>query len=94
MRFANGELTWTAEADLESGLGGFIIERDGKEIARLPEKPVGKMGAPLFQGLSGGDTPIIAEPPMKFTDTNAKAGEKHEYHVISVNGVGLRSSAK
>lgn len=75
VRFANGELTWTAEADLESGLGGFIIERDGKEIARLPEKPVGKMGTPLFQGLSGGDTPIVAEVPMRFTDSTAKAGQ-------------------
>lgn len=93
VRFANGAVTWKAEADLESGLGGFIIERDGKEIARLPEKPVGKIGTPLFQGLSGGDTPIIAEPPMRFADTTAKAGEQHEYRVISVNGVGLRSAA-
>src|SRR5205823_3079660 len=66
---AAGELTWNAVADLESGLGGFIIERDGKELARLPEKPVGKLGTPLFQGLTGGDTPIVAIPPMSFKDT-------------------------
>lgn len=89
----DGTLTWKAEADLESGLGGFIIERDGQEIARLPEKPVGKkMGTPLFQGLSGGDTPVVAEPEMKFTDTTAKAGAKHEYRVITVNAAGLRSA--
>lgn len=92
VRFANGELTWTAEADLESGLSGFVIERDAKEIAKLPKKPVGKMGTPLFQGLSGGDTPITAQPPMKFIDSAAKAGEKHEYRVITLNGVGLRSA--
>jgi poly(3-hydroxybutyrate) depolymerase len=91
---ANGELAWQAEADLESGLGGFIIERDGKEIARLPVKPVGKLGTPLFQGLSGGDTPIIAQPPMRYLDNNVKLGEKHDYRVISVNSVGLRSAAK
>ena len=94
VRFANGALTWQAEADLESGLGGFIIERDGKEIARLPEKPAGKIGTPLFQGLSGGDTPIIAQPPMRFIDTTAKPGETHEYRVISVNAAGLRSAAR
>ena len=86
------ELTWKADADLESGLAGFIIERDGKEIARLPEKPVGKVGTPLLQGLSGGDTPIIAQPSMRFIDTTAKAGEKHEYRVLSVNAVGLKSA--
>ena len=31
-------LTWQCEADLESGLASFIIERDGKEIASVPEK--------------------------------------------------------
>ena len=93
VRFAKNELTWDAEADLESGLGGFIIERDGKELARLPEKPAGKIGTPLFQGLGGGDTPIISQPPMKFTDTSAKEGVRHEYRVISVNAAGLRSAA-
>ncbi len=87
-----GELTWSAEADFESGLGGFIIERDGKELARLPEKPVGKIGTPLFQGLSGGDTPIVAQPPMRYTDKTAKAGERHDYRLLSVNAVGLLSA--
>jgi pimeloyl-ACP methyl ester carboxylesterase len=88
----SGELTWNAEADLESGLGAFIIERDGMEIARLPEKPLNKMGTPLFQGLSGGDTPVIALPEMKFGDATVKAGEKHEYRVITLNAAGLRST--
>ncbi len=91
VRLINHELAWNAEADLESGLGGFIIERDGKEIARLPEKPVGKLGTPLFQGLSGGDTPVIALPPMRFGLKDAAAGE-HSYSVRSVNAVGLASS--
>lgn len=86
-----GQLTWSAEADFESGLAGFIIERDGKTIARLPEKPAGKSGTPLFQGLSGGDTPLTAFPVMQFTDPDAKRSEVHEYRVTSVNAAGLHS---
>ena len=88
----NHVLTWKAEADLESGLGGFIIERDGKPLVRLPEKPVGKLGTPLFQGMNGSDTPIIAVPAMSFTDTTSKPGEKHQYTVRSVNAAGLEST--
>lgn len=88
---ANGELIWSAEADLESGLSGFIIERDGKPLTRLPEKPVGKLGTPLFQGLNGGDTPVIAMPQMSFKDATAKPDEKHQYRVRSLNAVGQAS---
>ena len=34
------EITWDAEADLESGMRCFIIRRDGKDIAQLPGKLV------------------------------------------------------
>lgn len=88
---AAGELTWNADADFESGLGGFIIERDGKEIARLPEKPVGKIGTPLFQGLTGGDTPVVGIPPMTFKDTSVELGKAHQYAVRSVNAARLSS---
>ena len=30
-------------------------------------------------------------PQMRYVDGSAKAGEKHTYSVITVNGVGLRS---
>ncbi|MEP6671480.1 MAG: hypothetical protein ABJF10_20125 [Chthoniobacter sp.] len=89
---AAGELTWNAEADLESGLGGFLIERDGHELARLPQKPVGKLGTPLFQGLNGGDTPVIAAPPMRYQDPSARPGEPHQYSIRSLNAVGLAST--
>jgi hypothetical protein len=85
------ELTWDAEADFESGIRGFIIERDGKEIATLPEKSVGRFGRPLFQTMSYHDTPEKPLPAMRFIDRTTKAGEKHEYRVRTVNGVGLRS---
>ncbi len=87
----NGELTWDAEADLESGIAHFIIERDGQEIATVPEKPKNPFGRPLFQGLQYSDTPLQPLAEMRFRDNDAKAGGTHEYKVISVNTVGLKS---
>ena len=90
------ELTWDAEADFESGIAGFVIERDGQELAKLPEKPVGKFGRALFQPMSYHDTPEKPKdgtlPAMRFVDTTAKAGAKHIYRIIAINSVGLRSS--
>jgi len=89
---SGNELSWQAQADLESGLAGFIIQRDGVDLARLPEKPVEHpIGRPIFQrnGYSDSPTPPLAD--MRFTDTTAPAGERHSYEVISVNSVGLKS---
>ena len=85
------EITWDAEADLESGVAAFIIQRDGKDVGRVPEKPVGKFGKPLFQTMSYHDTPERPLPEMRFTDTTAKPDEKHEYRVVAVNSAGLKS---
>lgn len=85
------ELTWEADADFESGLRGFVIQRDGKDLMQLPEKPVGRFGRPLFQAMSYHDTPEKPLPEMRFHDRTAKPGEKHEYTIIAVNGVGLKS---
>ena len=38
VRVSGNELSWEAEADLESGLASFIIERDGKFLANVPEQ--------------------------------------------------------
>lgn len=86
-----GVLTWEAEADLESGIGHFIIERDGEEIATVPAKPANPFGRPLFQGLQYSDTPSQPLVAMQFEDTAATAGS-HRYRVISVNTVGLKSN--
>ncbi|MGH8020066.1 MAG: hypothetical protein ACREIA_17665 [Opitutaceae bacterium] len=85
------ELTWKAAADFESGLEGFIIQRGGLELARLPEKPDAKYGRPLFQGITFGDTPVTPLAMMTFTDSTARPDEKHHHGVIAVNGGGLRS---
>lgn len=92
LQVKGNRLTWQAEADLESGLDHFIIERDGKVIAQVPEKPNHRFGRPLFQGLQYSDTPAAPLIRMEFTDTEATPGSRHKYRVISVNTVGLRSN--
>ena len=85
------ELTWDAEADIESGIQQFVIERDGTELGRLPAEPKGRFGRALFQTMSFHDTPEAPLPEMKFLDKNSKPGEKHAYQVITINSVGLKS---
>jgi len=85
------EITWDAEADLESGIQQFIVLRDGQELTRVPEKPVGKFGRPLFQSMTYHDTPSQPVPEMHYLDASAKPGETHTYSIITVNGVGLKS---
>lgn len=91
VRMNGNELTWNAEADLESGIGHFIIERDGKEIGTVPQESKNPFGRPIFQGLQYSDTPTNPLVKMTFTDTTAEAGKKHSYRVIAVNTVGLKS---
>ena len=91
LRVNGNQLAWQAEADLESGLAGFVIERDGQEIAKLPEQPKNPFGRPIFQGLQYSDTPTQPLVPMTFTDKTAEPGKQHTYRIISVNTVGLRS---
>lgn len=85
------KLTWTAEADAESGLAGFLIFRDGKELARVPEQPKNPFGRPLFQNLSYSDTPTQPLINMEFTDAKPEPGAAHSYKVCAVNTVGLQS---
>lgn len=84
-------LTWNADADLESGIARFVILRDGKEIASVPEKDTNRFGRPVFQGLQYSDTPAAPLVEMEFIDQAAKPGTKHEYRVVSENTVSLRS---
>jgi hypothetical protein len=91
VRVTGSELTWEAEADLESGVAHFIIERDGQAIGTVPEKPANPFGRPIFQGLQYSDTPNSPLVKMTFSDKKAEAGKTHEYRVIAVNTVGLKS---
>jgi hypothetical protein len=86
------EITWEAEADFVSGLGGFIVLRDGHGVAKLPAQPPEEVfGRPLFQGLSFHDTPFAPLPQMIHVDTSPLNGVKHVYTVIALNSAGVPS---
>jgi len=91
LKFDNGLLTWDAEADLESGIGYFIIERDGIEIAKVPEENGNPKSRPVFQNMRNSDTPTQPLAKMEYRDSERLEGEIYEYKVISVNTVGLKS---
>ena len=91
LRVKGNELTWDAEADVESGLAHFIIERDGRFLAAVPEQGKNPYGRPVFQNLQYSDTPSQPLVPLRYTDTTAEAGSRHRYRVVAVNTVGLRS---
>jgi hypothetical protein len=86
------EISWDAEVDFESGIGGFIVMLDARGVARLPVAPPPRVfGRPLFQGLSYHDTPYGRLPEMRYVDASAKPGQKHTYRVITLNGAGVPS---
>jgi pimeloyl-ACP methyl ester carboxylesterase len=91
VRLEGAELTWEADADLESGLAGFIVERDGEVLARLPEQGKNPFGRPIFQNLQYSDTPPQPLAPMRFIDPRPEPGKRHVYRVIAVNTAGLQS---
>ena len=91
LRRDGNRLSWAAEADLQSGLAYFIIERDGKFLANVPDQGKNRFGRPIFQNLQYSDTPTQPLVPMQFTDQTAAPGKKHIYRVIAVNTVGLKS---
>ncbi len=88
---SSGTITWQAKTDFQSGIQAFIILRNGKPIGQIPEKPRGRFGRPLFQGMTYGDTPELPFPGFRFVDSDAKPGQTHVYRVIAVNSAGLRS---
>lgn len=92
LRVNGSELTWDAEADLESGLAHFIVERDGKVIGQVPEQPKNPFGRPVFQGLQYSDTPTMPLVKMTFTDAKTEPGTNHSYRIIAVNTAGLKSN--
>lgn len=91
VRVSGNKLSWDVEADLESGLAGFIIERDGRFLAKVPDQGKNRFGRPIFQNLQYSDTPTQPLVPLRFTDNKPAPGKKHTYRVIAVNTVGLKS---
>lgn len=92
VRREGAELSWEAEADLESGLAGFVIERDGQVLANVPARALNPFGRPLFQGLQYSDTPVQPLAQMRYTEAGAEPGKAHVYRVTAVNTAGLKSA--
>lgn len=92
VRVRGATLTWDAEADLESGLAGFVVERDGRFLADVPGAGKNPFGRPVFQNLQYSDTPAQPLVPMRFTDPKPDPGKAHAYRVIAVNTAGLKSA--
>jgi lysophospholipase L1-like esterase len=94
-RLDNGsvKLTWTAEADFESGIRGFLIEREEQRIAQIPENPVGRFGRALFQSMSYHDTPEQPLMKMEYVDSDAPSDRVPMYAVRTINSVELISDA-
>jgi hypothetical protein len=89
----SNEITWEAEADIVSGLGGFIVLRDGHGIARLPSQPPDQVfGRPLFQGLSFHDTPFAPLPQMVYVDAPSQNGLTPVYTIVALNSAGVPSA--
>ena len=91
VRLNGDQLSWEAEVDLESGLAGFIVERDGRFLANVPEQGKNPFGRPIFQNLQYSDTPTQPLVPMQFTDTKPEPGKNHYYRVFALNTVELKS---
>jgi hypothetical protein len=91
VRLDGNRLSWDAEADGESGLAGFIVERDGRFLANVPERGKNPFGRPIYQHLQYSDTPTQPLVPMQFTDTDPEPGKSHSYRVFALNTAGLKS---
>lgn len=92
-RLADGSisLTWAATPDFESGIGGFVIYRNGKRIAELRGGSQDSQIAGQFQPVSYHDTPQSPLRAMRFVDESPGSGKRQEYQVSLVNGVGAES---
>lgn len=85
------EITWSAEPDFESGLRQFIVERDGREIGRVPDRLATRFGRGTVQGMSSWDTPLERAPALRFVDRTPGANVAAAYRVRAVNTAGWES---
>lgn len=91
VRSKDGHISWNAEADFESGIRHFLIERDGIIIDSIPRNHANQKSRKVFQGMRDSDTPTQPLRKMEYLDTLALPDTKHSYKVFTVNTVGLKS---
>lgn len=85
------EIRWNARGDLESGVAGFEIYRDGNLIATLGNAK-NPFGRGIYQGLQYSDTPQQPLVEMVYLDDKAEGEVRADrYKIIAINTVGLKS---
>jgi hypothetical protein len=94
LRLNGDELSWDCIADLESGIAGFLIERNGAIVGSTLEQAKNPFGRPLFQSLQYSDTPPQPLATMTWRDPAPTPGMPTAYRVIAVNTRGLRSDGQ
>lgn len=85
------QLTWTSEADVESGLKQFHIYRDGKKVASVGGVMTKANKLSYYQIWNYGDEPEPAPAaPPNFLDAAGDAASRYE--VTAENHAGLESA--
>lgn len=86
----SGRLSWKCRADIESGLAGFILYKNGESIYKTEAAPVVN-AAPIFQGLMYSDTPDFSLPAMEYAIPNFDGQDGSLFEITSLNTKGLES---
>lgn len=85
MDTSNIEISWNADADIESGIAHFNVYLNDKLIGQLPSEKE-------YQTFEYGDESVEVKPiPMKFDLNNIKFKDKAKIEVTTVNRSGLES---
>ncbi|HUG19644.1 MAG TPA: hypothetical protein VMM56_11730 [Planctomycetaceae bacterium] len=89
------KITWSGEADIESGLGSFRVYRDGQMIGEI-RGPEDKRWNPHqhYHAWNYSDQPLWGTefPPKEFLDTTTKLARGVVYEISTVNQAGLESA--
>jgi hypothetical protein len=91
VRIEGNVVSWTAVADLESGIRGFTIVRDGKTIAKVPDEPNRSIGRSIFQSNSYHDTPTQPLSEMRYKLPKTESVLTGTISVQTMNSVGAMS---
>jgi pimeloyl-ACP methyl ester carboxylesterase len=94
LQLRGSELSWECAADVESGLAGFLIERDGIVVGSTLEGAKNPFGRLLFQNLQYSDTPPQPLAKMVWVDPSGSPGDLSSYRVSAVNTRGLKTSSR
>ena len=90
----NGRIATGNRIDHAGSAHDFVVEYDGKEIARIPEKSNNPFGRGVFQGLQYSDTPPqpLATMRMPLKEGMVPKDSTGKLVIYSVNTFGLTSA--